>query len=179
MPNKFELFWCTSLGQKIRNSKNNNVSQRPAKHSEAPRAQQVESGSPYPGRDSVKQVVHPVPSPAWWEGVGRVQLLPMVSCLNLSSLGPDWPFVVRSFFGGAETTVFPNTESQAWGVPYIWTSCSRDSYRPGNLGGSFESYKLNATEKSLREHQIQSPSSFLTLRPGVAQWLNHLRQRQD
>ena len=92
-----------------------------------------------------------------------------LSCLNLSSLGPDWPFVLRSFFGGAETTMFPNTESQAWGVPYIWTSCSGDSYRPGNLGGSFESYKLNATEKSLREHQIQSPSSFLTLRPGVAQ----------
>lgn len=83
------------------------------------------------------------------------------------------------FLGGAETTVFPNTESQAWGVPCIWTSCSGDSFRPGNLGGSFESYKLNAAEKSLREHQIQSPSSFLTLRPGVAQWLNHLRQRQD
>lgn len=73
MPNKLELFWCTSLGQKIRNSKNNNVSQRTAKHSEAPRAQQVESRGPYPGRESVKQVLHPVPSPAWWDSVWRVQ----------------------------------------------------------------------------------------------------------
>lgn len=74
---------------------------------------------------------------------GRVfeesNMLPMVSCLNLSSLVPDWPFVLRSFLG-TETTVFPNTDSQAWGVPSIWTSCSGDSFRPGNLGGSFESY---------------------------------------
>lgn len=96
-------------------------------------------------------------------------VLPMVSCLSLSSLAPDWPSVLRSSFLGTGTTVFPNTDSQARGVPYIWTRCSGDSFRPGNLGGSLESYELNTAKKSLQEHRIQSPSSFLTLRPGEAQ----------
>lgn len=61
--------------------------------------------------------------------------------------------------------------SQAYGQPgsgsaICWTRCSGDSFRPGNLGGSLESYELNTAKKSLQEHRIQSPSSFLTLRPG-------------
>ena len=117
---KFELFWCTRVGQKIRNSKNNNASQRPARHLEGPHARQVEAGYCHQGEDSVGQIPDPVPSPAWWGGVWKAQVASQ-GFMSESFFSGSWLAFCNHVlsFGDRDHSVMgaAQSESQAWGMP--------------------------------------------------------------